>query len=436
MAKVYPFNGLRYNTEKVSLFDVVAPPYDIISPEIQDALYNKSEYNIVRADFGKEFPEDNDTVNKYTRSGELFEKWLKEDIIKAEDTPCFYIYEQVFKSNNSKYSLKGLYSLVQLCDFKENIVLPHEETLSKAKADRFELMKTTNANLSAIYSLYLDEDKSMQEFIEVLSQGNPDLSFGTEDGVGHNVWIVKDKEATDKITAFFSDKQIFIADGHHRYETALRYRDYMREQTGDMSEDAPFNYVMMLLTSMSDPGLLVFPTHRMIKDMPDFDEESIVSALTDNFSISKIRFTDGEYDEIIMSKLRNCGDEIQFAMYTGKDYYYLLRLKDVSIMDSYISDKPEVYRRLDVSCLHTLILDRHFGINMENMAQQKNLLYSRDSKEAIGAVQEGKCHCSFLINATKISQIKDISLLGEKMPQKSTYFWPKPVTGVLFNSLG
>ncbi|MBO5136364.1 MAG: DUF1015 domain-containing protein [Clostridia bacterium] len=436
MAKVYPFSGLRYNTEKVSLFDVVAPPYDIISPEIQDALYNKSEYNIVRADFGKEFPEDNDTVNKYTRSGELFEKWLKEDIIKAEDTPCFYIYEQVFSSNNSKYSLKGLYSLVQLCDFKENIVLPHEETLSKAKADRFELMKTTNANLSAIYSLYLDEDKSMQEFIEVLSQGNPDLSFGTEDGVGHNVWIVKDKEATDKITAFFSDKQVFIADGHHRYETALRYRDYMREQTGDMSEDAPFNYVMMLLTSMSDPGLLVFPTHRMIKDMPDFDEESIVSALTDNFSISKIRFTDGEYDEIIMSKLRNCGDEIQFAMYTGKDYYYLLRLKDVSIMDSYISDKPEVYRRLDVSCLHTLILDRHFGINMENMAQQKNLLYSRDSKEAIGAVQEGKCHCSFLINATKISQIKDISLLGEKMPQKSTYFWPKPVTGVLFNSLG
>ena len=436
MAKVYPFSGLRYNTEKVSLFDVVAPPYDIISPEIQDALYNKSEYNIVRADFGKEFPEDNDTVNKYTRSGELFEKWLKEDIIKAEDTPCFYIYEQVFSSNNSKYSLKGLYSLVQLCDFKENIVLPHEETLSKAKADRFELMKTTNANLSAIYSLYLDEDKSMQEFIEVLSQGNPDLSFGTEDGVGHNVWIVKDKEATDKITAFFSDKQVFIADGHHRYETALRYRDYMREQTGDMSEDAPFNYVMMLLTSMSDPGLLVFPTHRMIKDMPDFDEESIVSALTDNFSISKIRFTDGEYDEIIMSKLRNCGDEIQFAMYTGKDYYYLLRLKDVSIMDSYISDKPEVYRRLDVSCLHTLILDRHFGINMENMAQQKNLLYSRDSKEAIGAVQEGKCHCSFLINATNISQIKDISLLGEKMPQKSTYFWPKPVTGVLFNSLG
>ena len=436
MAKVIPFSGLRYNTEKVSLFDVVAPPYDIISPEIQDALYDKSEYNIVRADFGKELPEDNDAVNKYTRSGELFEKWLKNDIIKPEETPCFYIYEQVFKINNSKHHLKGLYSLVQLCDFKENIVLPHEETLSKAKADRFELMKTTNANLSAIYSLYLDEDKSMQEYIETLSQGNPDLSFGTEDGVSHHLWIVKEKEATDKITAFFSDKQIFIADGHHRYETALRYRDYMREQTGDVSEDAPFNHVMMLLTSMSDPGLLVFPTHRMIKDMPDFDEDTIVSALTDNFNISKIRFTDGEYDEIITSKLRNCGDEIQFAMYTGKDYYYLLRLKDISIMDSYISNKPEVYRHLDVSCLHTIILDKHFGINMENMAQQKNLLYSRDSKEAIEAVQNGSCQCSFLINATKISQIKDISLLGEKMPQKSTYFWPKPVTGVLFNSLG
>ncbi len=432
MAKVIPFNGLRYNTEMFSNLDcVTAPPYDIISPEEQDALYNKSEYNIVRVDFAKEESGDNDENNKYTRAGEEFASWIEKGVLVKEDKPAFYIYEQVFQYNDSPISLKGIISAVKIEEFENKVVLPHEETLSKAKTDRFNLMRKTDANMSQIYSLFLDEDSSVENLIDLYSKGEPDVSF-VADGIKQNIWIITDEEKTAKITEKFADKQLFIADGHHRYETALRFRNTKREENPGVS-DAPYDYVMMMLTSMNDNGLLVFPTHRMIRNLPDFDESVLVGYLTEDFSVSKVHLTDGDYASIITDRISAVNNEKCFALYTGKDYYYRFELKNLKAIDNYITDKSSAYKNLDVTLLHTLVLERFLGIDQNNMANQKNLSYTRDAKEAIERVQSGEYQCSFLINATNVSDIKEISLANEKMPQKSTYFWPKLVTGIVIN---
>lgn len=433
MAKVIPFCGLRYNTDVVSdLREVTAPPYDIISKEQQDSFYEKSEFNIVRVDFAKDFPDDNDENNKYKRAGEEFDNWIKRGVLKKEEKPAFYIYEQRFKYSDSEVSLKGIISAVKIEEFEKKIILPHEETLSKAKTDRFNLMKTTGANMSQIYSLFLDEDLEVEFLIKSYSQGSPDVSFVTDDGIKQNIWIITDEEKTKKISDAFESKKLFIADGHHRYETALRYRDTMHRENNSFGEE-PYDYVMMMLTSMSDSGLLVFPTHRMIKNLPDFDETILVSSLTEDFSVSKVHLTDGDYSEIIMDGISAVKDEKCFALYTGKDFYYRFELKNIDVIDNYITDKSKAYKHLDVTLLHTLVLDRFLGIDRKNMENQKNLSYTRDASMAVEKVQSGEYQCSFLINATNVSDIKEVSLANEKMPQKSTYFWPKLVTGIVIN---
>ncbi len=433
MANVIPFKGLRYSAERFDNLDAVtAPPYDIISEAQREALYEKSDYNVVRVDFGKEYEGDTPQNNKYTRAGQMLEDWIKEGVLKREEKPSFYIYEQAFEYNKNPITLKGIISLVELEEFDKKIVLPHEETLSKAKADRFDLMSTTNANMSQIYSLFLDEDNSIESIIVKLSGGTPDVTFVTEDNITQNIWIIDDEEQTALISEKFRDKQLFIADGHHRYETALNFRNKMREENPDV-ENAPYDYVMMMLTSMNDNGLLVFPTHRMVKNIPDFDENMLVGCLSEDFTVSKIYFTEGDYAQIITERISSVLNGKCFALYTGKGYYYRFELKNTKAIDSYITDKSEAYKNLDVTLLHTLVLERFLGIDQSNMANQKNLFYTRDASEAIEAVQKGEYQCSFLINATHVQDIKDISLANEKMPQKSTYFWPKLVTGIVIN---
>ena len=380
-----------------------------------------------------EFDSDDENNNRYTRSAAYLDKWIEEQVLTCEDEPAFYIYEQVFTlvKTGAPHSLKGIISLVQLEEFSKKIILPHEETISKAKADRMNLMNATGSNMSQIYSLYLDENKAITDIIEDESAGAPDITFTTKENVVQNIWIIKERDILGKISALFADKQIFIADGHHRYETALNYRN---EQHAKHPEDEglqPYDFVMMMLVSMDDNGLFVFPTHRMLKNVDNFDELSIVGYITDDFIVSKIHFTEGDYAQIIQERLQNTVDEKLFAFYTGQDYYYLLKLRDMGAIDAAVTGKSDAYKHLDVTILHTLILERYFGIDKQNMADQKNLSYTRSSHEAIDAVKDGTYQCSFLINPTKVSDIKEISLANEKMPQKSTYFWPKLVTGIV-----
>lgn len=442
MAKVIPFRGLRYNTEKFKdLNNVTAPPYDIISPAQQQELYNKDEYNIIRLDYGMDFVSDDENNNRYTRSAAYLEKWIEDQQLIFEDKPAFYIYEQVFSLDTDKtshsdrpsHSLKGIIGLVQLEDFCKKIVLPHEETISKAKEDRLNLMRTTKSNLSQVYSLYIDENKEIAGLLETYSDGKPDITFVTDDNITQNIWIIKDAEVNSTLSVMFAEKQLFIADGHHRYETALNYRNERHKEDETAEETMPYDYIMMMLVSMSDGGLFVFPTHRMVRGIENFDEVLLVGFLTEEFTVSKIFFTEGDYADIIQDRLSNTVDETLFGLYTGQNYYYLLKLKSTKNIDSIITDKTDAYKHLDVTILHKLILEKYLGIDDENLKNQKNLVYTRDAHEAVEAVKNGEFDCAFLINPPKVSEIKQIAEDNEKMPQKSTYFWPKLVTGIVIN---
>lgn len=435
MAKVVPFKGLRYNTEKFKdLEAVTAPPYDVITLDEQQELYNKDEYNVIRLDYGMDFDSDDEENNKYTRSASYLKKWIDEEILKFEDEPAFYIYEQVFQldmDESPNHSLKGIISLVQLEEFSKKIIIPHEETKNQIKRDRLGLMEATGTNMSQIYSLYMDPDQAIADIISECSDGTPDISFTTKENVIQNIWIIKDPEIINVISKKFENKQLFIADGHHRYETALYYRNMRHELDGTEAGTQPYDYAMMMLVSMDDSGLFIFPNHRMIKNVSNFSEQLTIGMLTDDFNASKIYFTEGDVAEIITTKLRNTVDEKRFAFYTGENYYYLLKLKDVHVMDSLIDDKSDTYKHLDVTILHKLILEKYFGIEEQSLANREYVDYTIDAEEAIKKVDSGEFQCSFLINPTKVSEIKDISLANEKMPQKSTYFWPKLITGIV-----
>ncbi len=435
MAKVIPFRGLRYNPERFADLDAVtAPPYDTVTPERQQELYNKNEYNVIRLDKGMDFETDDEENNKYTRSGAYIKKWTDDGVLVREDEPAFYIYEQIFRLGDDEspsHSLKGIIALVQLEEFSKKIIIPHSETINGAKRDRLELIKETETNISPIYSLYMDPDQAIADIISECSDGKPDISFTTSERVIQNIWIIKDSAIRNVISKKFENKQLFIADGHHRYDSALSYSRERHGEEGTKGGSEPYDYTMMLLSSMDDSGLFLFPTHRLIRGVEDFSEQMVVSGLTDDFAMSKIYFTEGDYAEIIMTKLSNTIDEKRIAMYTGKDYYYTLDIKDLAIMDDAVEGKSDAYKHLDVTILHRLILDRYFDVNENREADRDKIEYTKSASEAVEKVKSGEFQCAFLMNPTGISEIKDLSLANEKMPRKTSYFWPMPVTGTV-----
>ena len=435
MAHIIPFRGMRFNTEKVGdLKQVTTPPYDIISLEEQDGFYQKHLNSVIRLEFGKEYADDTPQNNRYTRAAKDLEAWIDEQILIFEEKPAVYLYEEVFTLKNGETkAFKGFMTLVQLEEFSKKIVLPHEETLSKAKTDRFNLMDATHANFSPIYCLYMDEKQKLSPIIREIAAGAPDISFTACDGIEQHLWIVTDEAVIRAVQDGFADRQLFIADGHHRYETALNFRNKLREENPNDDADALYNYVMMLLVDMDDPGLVVFPTHRMLKDLERFDEKAVIRALEGTFAVEKVSAGENAAAAMEESLAAAGSDEKVFAFYTGKDYFYRLTLTDKTAMAKAISGKSEAYLGLDVTVLHTLILHKVFGIDMENMANQKNLVYTKQAEEAVDCVKGGGFQCAFLLNATKVREIKDVSLANEKMPQKSTYFYPKIITGLVMN---
>ena len=435
MATIKPFKGLRYNIEKVDgLENVVTPPYDIISDEEQKAYYDKHSNNVIRLEYGAEYETDSELDNRYTRAAAFLRSWIDDGVLQFEDKECLYLYEQRFSFLGQELTYRGFVTLTQLEEFSKGVILPHEETLSKAKTDRLNLMTATHANFSQIYCLYMDETGKIRSMMEQITKSPADISFTAENDILQNVWIVRDDAVIAAVQAEFADKQLFIADGHHRYETALNFRNKMREENPDWKESDLFNYVMMMLVDMDDPGLVVFPTHRLVNNVK-IDEVMAVSLLKDDFDIDKI-IVDSKTSmlcDAIAKDLVALKEKKGFALYFGGEYYYRLSLNDASVMEKYLPDKSEAYRNLDVTILHTLVLDKIYGIDTENLANQKNLTYTRDPMEAIEAVQNGSQQCAFLLNATKVREIKDVSLAGEKMPQKSTYFYPKLITGIVMN---
>ena len=423
MAEIRPFRALRFDTEKAGKIEkLVCPPYDIISEVQRQGYLEENENNIIRLELPK-------GEEPYKTAGEVLKKWLDSGILKQDSEEAVYIYEEEFSINGIHAKFKGCIVRVKIEEFSKGVVLPHEETLSKAKEDRFNLMKATNCNFSQIYSLYMDSEHKIINRLDKLSECKPEIELTDGDEVTHRLWIVTDKEEIKAVCEDFADKKLYIADGHHRYETALNYRNYCRENgIGDGGED----YVMMMLVDMEHDGLVVLPTHRLVRDLASFDKEKILSDCREYFEVTEE--SDVNKAE---SKLKELYDEGKkaFAFYSGGNGYDLLVLRDENVIAELLPEKSKASQGLDVTVLHTLVLEKIFGIDAENMAKQINLTYTRLFDEAVESVKTGKAQCSFILNPTRVTEIRDVAAAGEKMPQKSTYFYPKLITGLVMNKL-
>ncbi len=424
MATIQPFCALRFTHKAGNMSELACPPYDIISEEQRQEYLARNPYNIIRL----ELPREGD--NPYKTAGDTFSNWMQAQVLESDQQPAFYIYEEVFDLCGEQKSIKGIICRVKLEEFSQGIVLPHEETLSKAKDDRFQLMCATGCNFSSIYSLYFDKEQAIYPNIERLSLQAPDTEFIGADGIEHRVWNVTDPQQIEKLVAAFADKKLYIADGHHRYETGLRYKKHLQEQ-GILTDDThPGNYIMMTLLHMEHEGLVVQPTHRIVRDLQDWDCAKLLEGCSQYFAITD---TDSVQGEAAIAKAAAQNQKAMVLYIQGQ--WKLLTLRDADVMNTLLPDKSNAYRRLDVSILHTLVLERLLGIDKQNMANQKNLIYTRDISEAVVAVDNGEANCAFIIGATGVEEIAAVAGAGEKMPQKSTYFYPKLITGHVMNKI-
>lgn len=426
MATVKAFSALRFTDLSGKVQNNVCPPYDIISDEERLGYISQSENNIIRLE--KPVGE-----NAYQNAKKLYLEWRKKGIIDTDEKEGIYVYEEEFSAYGETKKIKGIFVRVKLQEFSDGVVLPHEETLSKAKEDRFNLMCSTYCNFSPIYSMYTDEDRKITSRIDAFSDRKADIEFSAKDGVVQRLWKTENKDDIEYIEKAFADKQLFIADGHHRYETALRFKKKLISDGVIKDENHPGNYVMMMLIDMENDGLVVFPTHRIVKGIENFDEEKALCGIREYFDVCEVSGENAEKE--LCAKT----DTKAYVFCTKSGKFYLLTLKNDGKAEKKLSemnpDKSKAYTDLDVTVLHSLILENILGIDKENMAKQINLAYTRDVDEAVNSVKQNEVNCAFLINSTKVSQIKNVALAGEKMPQKSTYFYPKLITGLVMNEI-
>lgn len=440
MAIIAPFRGILYNPNKISdMSKVIAPPYDVISPEGQERLYQNSDYNIVRLDFGKENPSDDQGHNKYTRAASEFKAWQENGILLRDEMPAIYIYEQDYRlKDGTLKTRKGFMSLVRLEELDSGVILPHERTLSGPKTDRLNLTRACGANFSPIFSLYSDPDKKTNRLLSTESKAQPIVDIQDENGISNRLWRVTDEKIISGLVAEISDKSIFIADGHHRYETALNYRNEMREKHPDYTGKEGFNFTLMYFSNMDDEGLTVFPTHRLIYGVKEFDPAVFEDRLAENFDIERFPqpFAEEGRSGFLKRLSEKGGEGHSFGVYSGGwDHAAVITLKDEAIMDGLVKDHSSAYKRLDVTILHTLIIENVLGISKESQERKENIEYIQDEVEGLSRVKDGKRQILFVLNPTKVSEVEDVARARDKMPQKSTYFYPKLLTGLVINML-
>lgn len=429
MAKIIPFKGVRYNPAKADINDVVTPPYDVIDASGQEAFYEKNPYNVIRLELGKKYPDDTDNNNRYTRAAQYLNEWLDSQVLIHDEKPSVYLYEQEFEARGEKKVRSGFIAGVQSNDYSKGEVLPHEETLPKHKADRLDLMKATLANFSPIFGLYADKEHIIENALETAKgDRKPDIEVKEDNGVINRLWVISDEKTVEAVVKEMADKKIFIADGHHRYETSVNFGKEMASQgkTG-------YDYLMVSLVNLYNEGLVVFPTHRVVKNVADFDLNKLLEGLTEDFAVESL--PDGSSLNDFIEKLEAKGSAApSFGLYAGNNKYCIASLKNLDMLDNLnLEGRSSAWRRLDVSILHTLILEKLLGIGSQQRADESNLVYVRDEDAAKEMVDSGDAQMVFFMNSTKVEEVTDIATGGEKMPQKSTFFYPKVITGLVIN---
>ncbi len=430
MANIRPFRGIRYNPGKITdLSDVITQPYDRIHDPEQAAYYALNPYNFVRIDMGLKQPDEADN-NVYTRARAYAQTWMAEGVLLREPKPVIYVLEQVSTAPNGKtYCRRGFTAALELTTFEEGVILPHERTLSGPKADRLNLTEATKTAWGHIFILYPDAENEINGLLEpYLASHEPFKAHEQviEPTVEQRFWVVDDPQLVEAVTKAMEPKRnLIIADGHHRYETALNYREAMRAQQPDAPADAAFNYVLATFVSMSDPGLVILPTHRLIHSFTAMTSDAVLKALEADFDILPV----DNRSVLEAELLKATPEQLRFGFYDGR--YFVLTLRSLETMAKITPERAESWRALDVAVLHEAILEHVMGLSKESVAKQENLRYLRDANAGYAAVDQGEANFLFLINPTRMDQVRDCTEAGEKMPQKSTDFYPKVISGLV-----
>lgn len=440
MARVVPLRGILYNPEKVGGFEsVVSPPYDVISPAYQKTLCDRHPHNVVRLILGEPGENTGESPRFYKASAERFRTWQSHGILVQDSEPVLYLSSVEFTVEHRAYTRYGIIAEVGLEPFDRGIILPHERTSSKVKADRLLLTKEARANFSPIFSLFSDDGNSVLDALQAaVKDKTPDISFVDDRGEKQSLWRITDKTVQQRISHAMADKQLFIADGHHRYETALAYRQWVAEQSSDFTDDHPANYVLMYLSSMADPGLVILPAHRLLKKVDNSRRDRFVEDASAYFDIQAVpvdRANRAAAQEELMRQLR--GDTTKNTIgcaIGGHDAFYLFTPKPQVVETVFEGEVPPVLQNLDVTVLTRLILIRMLGYTLSELDEEQVLAYSSRAQDAFDAVFSDNCDMAFLLNPTTNDQMKAVAGAGEIMPRKSTFYYPKVFAGLVLSS--
>lgn len=430
MATTKPFRAIRYNQDQIDSIDkVISQPYDRVRYGLQEKYYELSPYNVTRIIKGKETESDSERDNVYTRAREYLNKWLDEGVLEREDQPAYYVYHQTFPlPSGETITRKAFICAFELSPFEEGIVLPHERTHAGPKVDRLNLTRATETYFGNIFMLYPDPDNRISAIFSEAIQREPDIEAKElyEKDVLHQVWVVKDAEVINRVSAEMAPKtSLIIADGHHRYETALNYQSEMQQKHPDAPAGAGFNYRMVAMVSMSDPGLIILPTHRLISNYQQLTAEQILERAGKYFQIEEL-----DSRAALEKRLDAVGLVSGVIGFVSSRGHFLLTLEDTGVMEKLAPDRVPAWRELDVSILHSLLLSEIMEIDPASIDDLKNINYLREPDLGYEEVGESDTSFLFILNPTRIEQVTACTDAGEKMPQKSTDFYPKIITGL------
>ena len=440
MAIIKPFAGLFYNKKIIeNIGDVTAPPYDVISQKEQKELYLKHKFNIVRLILGKEYKSDNEKNNRYIRARELYEKWQKYNILCKDEIPSFYYYTQEYSISGKILERKGFIALLKIADFNEKVVFPHEKTLSKPFEDRVNLIRECKANFSPIFMLYSDKKDSINELFNPFLKKNAFFDVINKENIRHKLWKISDGNVISYIKKTFRNKSLIIADGHHRYSASIRVRNYIREKISKTNSENPFDYVMVYLSCLEDKGLSVLPIHRLIYGLKNFDKQTILKKLSVYFNI-EIYSLKKESNENELSRLK---EEILkssnnvFTLYFRSDdrFYILYGIRDK--INAFInnSDVSPELAKLDVVVFHKIICEKILGISKRAQEKEQNIMYIKGDEDINNVIKRKDYQMAFFLNPLNASDIFDVVKNGRLLPQKTTFFYPKLISGFVINRM-
>ena len=441
MADVKPFRALRYDPKKADapMQALVCPPYDVIDAAMQEALYQKNSYNVVRVEYGKQLDGDGPGNDRYTRASTALKAWIEQGVLKQDAKSSFYLYEQTFDiasggaSRSQVVVRRGIFGAVKLEPFGTGCVYPHEETFGAPKADRLSLMQACSANLSPVFGLIPDEDSAITKLLNKgVTLKMPDVTLTEDNGVINKLWAINDDAWCATMSDLLSSKNIFIADGHHRYETCCNYRDERRQnsRTAPVKPDVPdYDYTLMMCVPMSDPGLYILPTHRLIQTAPGISKESFINDAGEFFDQRDA--VEGELFHLAEEKSGAVKFGVVFK--DGDKKIISVKSRVVDAMKKAAGKKSEAWRNLDVSVLQELVLKGILKLSEEKVLRKEGISYTPDTKLAIARVtaKDSPYAMGFILRPTLIEQVRDVATGGEKMPQKSTYFYPKLLSGLV-----